>query len=119
MAKVRIDRRALNDPLERAFRQTMFRLGRSFTEVISDPNAFSNFPGQDLVDKGQFRASQRLNFPAPGKALFSWNVDHAIYLLKGWQTRSGTKVEGRNWITEGIKRCNTDATFKEEIRKQL
>lgn len=116
MAKVKTNKSFI-DSTEKAFRQTMFRVGASFTQVISDPNAFSGFPSQDIVDTGRFRASQRLVFPRNGLARFSWNTEYAIYLLRGYQTRSGTRVQGRDWIAEGIKRCPLDETLKEELQK--
>lgn len=118
MAKAKIDQKKIAAPVERAFRQTMFTLGRSFTEVISQPGAFPS-SAEDLVDTGRFRASQRLTFPKPGKARFNWNVEYAIYLLKGWETRSGTKVEGRDWIAEGLKRSRVGEEFKKQVEQEL
>lgn len=118
MAKVTSKPQALRGPLERTFRQTMFKLGATFTQVISEPGAFPS-TAEDLVDKGRFRASQRLTFPKPNKARFSWNTAYSIYLLKGWTTKSGTRVEGRDWISEGLKRCNISETMKQAAQQQF
>lgn len=119
MARVIIDKTKFTQKLEAAFQETCFLLGRSFTQVISDPGAFADFPAQDIVDTGVFRASQRLNFLTPGAARFSWNTEYSIYLLKGWTTRSGSKVEGRDWIAEGLRRSRSQEVFRELVRKQL
>jgi hypothetical protein len=118
MAKAKINQKKLVDPIERGFQQTMFALGRSFTEVISQPGAFPS-SAEDLVDTGRFRASQRLTFPKPGKARFSWNTEYAIYLLKGYTTRSGTKVEGRDWVAEGLQRSRVGEEFKKQVAQEL
>lgn len=97
----------------------MFALGRSFTEVISDPNAFADFSDQDLVDTGRFRASQQLQFPAPGRARFSWNTEYAVYLLRGATRRNGTKLQGRDWIAAGLARSRVDEEFKNAVRREL
>lgn len=119
MNRVKIDKKALNAKMELAFRQTCFALGRQFTLVISDPGAFPEFPGQDIVDLGVFRASQRLDFPRAGVGRFTWNVEYAIYLLKGWETKSGTKVPGRDWIKEGQNRAKTKEVFRKFLEQEL
>lgn len=119
MASVKVNSKKLRRKAEKAFKKTCFRLGRSFTQVISEPGAFPEFPGQDIVDTGRLRASQQLDFLSPGYARFSWNTAYAAFVLRGYQKRNGQRQPGRNWVAEGLRRADIDRVFKEEVSKEF
>jgi hypothetical protein len=48
--------------LEQAFTETAYLLGREFTQAISEPSWQWTDGSRDIVDTGQLRASQQLDF---------------------------------------------------------
>jgi hypothetical protein len=86
-----------------AFKETCLLLGREFTQVISEPGAFEGFAG-DIVDTGQLRGSQLLEFITSSEARFSWNVDYAYILHEGADFRAG-----ESWQVEAHQRRITQA----------
>lgn len=102
-----------------AFQDACFLLGREFTQVISDPNAFDNFPDQDIVDTGLLRSSQRLEFRSPTIASFSWPVEYGSAVRDGYTLRNGTVVEGRDWIGLGLERLDFEATYGKLLSDRL
>lgn len=95
-----------------------FLYGRKCTEVQSEPGAFSS-TAEDMVDTGAFRASQRVERISDTEWQLSWTVDYAIYLWAGWTTRSGTRVEGREWDQEAARRLDVQRTFEMLLRAKL
>lgn len=116
--KVTVNFSKLEKAAVAAYKETVLLMGRKFTEVISDPGAFAGFDG-DMVDTGQFRASQNVNFLKAGDAEFSWNVDYAIYLYMGFTTRSGREVKGRNWVEEAQRRMDFQNTFAMVLKAKM
>jgi hypothetical protein len=102
-----------------AFKETCFLQGSKFTEVISDPNAFADFPAQDIVDTGQLRASQQLDFVGATVAIFSWNVDYAYHVWAGYTLRNGKEQPGRDWIKLGFSKLDFQQTFELLLKSKL
>ncbi len=121
MAKVTIDLGAVNRATESAFKETCFLLGIEFTKAISEPIwQWDNAPSpRDIVDTGQLRASQQVEFVSDSEAQFSWNVEYALYVHEGYQLRNGREVSGRPWTTKGLKRFNPQKVFETLLAAKL
>jgi hypothetical protein len=118
MTKVTINIGKLNQAATEAFKETCFLMGNSFTQVISEPGAFDNFDG-DLVDTGQLRSSQQLEFQGDDQAQFSWNTEYALFVYEGYSLRNGGEQPGRPWTTEGLKRFDAQAVFAKLLAAKL
>lgn len=119
MSQVRLDFAVVEKAAIDAFQESCFLLGRQFTQVISDPNAFPEFPGQDIVDRGELRASQQLRFIKPEVGQFDWSVDYGIHVLTGYTLRNGTTQPGRDWIKLGLEQFDLQATFGKLLGSKL
>ena len=119
MSKIQINLTRTIAAAEDAFKESCFLLGREFTEVISEVGAFPEHPDRDLVDTGRLRASQTLDFPERGKAVFSWNTDYAIYQHSGFTMRNGQQWEGRPWTRLGMERLNFQNTYAKLLESKL
>ena len=84
--------------------------------VISDPSAFLDFPGQDIVDTGRLRASTQFEFESPEIAVFSWSVEYAAYVHEGYVAADGRVVLGRPWTEVAIERLEPEKTFNKLFR---
>lgn len=113
MTLVKLNTTKITKAARSAFREACFLQGRVFTEVISEPGAFSSHPNSDIVDTGALRASQTLTFEDADTARFAWPVEYSLYVQKGYTRSNGTIIEGRDWIAEGQRRFNVaDAVAK-------
>lgn len=119
MTKVSLNFKRVTTAAEQAFKESCFLLGRSFTETISEVGAFPSHPDRDLVDTGQLRASQRVDFPRRGEALFSWSTDYALYQHEGYTLRSGQEWQGRPWTREGLSRFDLQKTYETLLKEKL
>lgn len=119
MTKVHINIAKITAASKEAFRESCFLLSRTFTEVISDPGAFPEHPGRDIVDLGTLRASQNLQFRSNTEAVFSWPVDYAFYQHEGYTLRNGEEWVGRPWTEAGIERLNLQATYDKLLEAKL
>jgi hypothetical protein len=119
MTKVHINITKVVAASKEAFRESCFLLGRSFTEVISDPGAFPEHSGRDIVDTGALRASQNLQFRSDTEAVFSWPVEYAYYQHEGYTLRNGEEWAGRPWTQEGIQRLNLEDTYNKLLEAKL
>lgn len=100
----------LDAAINRAFKQTMFLLGREMTKTITD---------QGLVDTGRFRSSQQLTFNQDGSAMFAWNVDYAIYLYLGHTLPDGTFVPGCPWTIIAMQNFGIAETMTILLQQEL
>jgi hypothetical protein len=119
VAKVNLNIGAIEKAAIEAFKDSCFLLGREFTEIISEPGAFPDFPDSDIVDTGALRASQQLEFVSSTDARFTWSVDYALYVHEGYTLRNGKEQPGRPWGTEGLKRFKVQETFEALLKAKL
>lgn len=118
MTKVTINASKLSRAADEAFRETCFLLGAELTKVISEPGAFDGFPG-DIVDTGQLRASQDLQFVGGSEARFSWSTDYALYVHEGYTLRNGRSQPGRPWTKLANQRLDSQKVFQTLLREKL
>jgi hypothetical protein len=76
---------------------------------------------RDIVDLGNFLRSQRRSFDGRTTITFTWDVPYASLILKGYVTqqrsgggRSGTLVEGRNWIKPALENAPLEQFFAQQ-----
>jgi hypothetical protein len=118
MSRVKLNLGKIDRAVDQAFKDTCLLLGRTFTEVISQPGAFKGFSG-GIVDTGQLRSSQRLEFITDSEAQFSWPTEYALYVHEGYTLRNGSQQPGRPWTTEGLRRFDVDKTFAALLKAGL
>ena len=102
-----------------AFLKTGQELGAKYKETIEDPNAFPEFPGQDIVDTGDLRDSQKMRISNDSQIEFSWDVPYAIYVLNGYTLRNGRTQPGRDWISKSHKSFNFHLSLIKHLGKTL
>lgn len=110
---------AINQASERAFVETAFLLGREFTRVITEPRSWDGFGVRDIVDLGQLRASQQVVFTKPLEAVFSWPIEHAVYVHEGYTLQNGREIEGRPWTQIALQEFDVQGTFEQLYRRNL
>jgi hypothetical protein len=119
---------AIRRPLERALASYADELSQRFRELIESPifawpNVTRRRNGQtvatprDIVDRGDFRDSQRLEFPNPSLARFVWDIHYAIYVYFGWTTVLGTVLPGRDWITPAVQ--DFERAYAEAVKRYV
>jgi hypothetical protein len=79
---------------------------------------------RDIVDSGDFLASQRKEFnQSKSQLVFTWDARsekgfmYAGAILTGYQATSGRNVKGRNWIKAALDVHPLDSFFIAEWRK--
>jgi len=116
--KVQINLKAVERAAEQSFKEACYLLGNEFTRVISEPGAFPGFPG-DIVDSGQMRASQQLDFPDLGEARFTWNTEYSLYVHEGVTLKNGKTISGRPWTKLGLERFNLPDSYAKILEVKL
>lgn len=131
MAIVTTNRSAIEQPLIRGLQDTVRDLGSAYTTAIESPRY--RWPGRTLrksgevagttrniVDEGNFRDSQQVEFINPFLAKFSWGgngVDYAPQIFFGFTTRAGNTYPARNPVEEAHKITDPVALFAENVRR--
>lgn len=110
---------ALTGAALRAFQTSMIELGETFQEVIEDVGAFPDFPTSDIVDTGDLRDSQQIDFPQPGSVAFDWPVDYAAFVHEGYTLQNGNEQAGRPWTSVGLARFNVQRRYAENLNQEL
>jgi hypothetical protein len=106
---VDIDRKAIDQMVERKFLRACVRLGAEFTRQISEPKW--DYPTgespRDIVDTGRLRASQQGRLIGRLEYEFVWPVRYSLFVLVGGTIRvpgGGVRVvPGRDWISAGLE----------------
>jgi len=120
VVKVNLNTKKIERAAIEAFRDAAFLQGRVFTEVISEPGAFDDFPNQDIIDTGDLKRSQRLRFPSDTVATFVWeNLEYPIYVHEGYTRTNGTVVKGRPWTKLGLERFDLQGTIAKLMALKL
>jgi hypothetical protein len=121
-------KQAIQRILERALADYCEELALQFRQLIESPifdwpNTTRRRNGQvvrsprDIVDRGDFRDSQRLEYPNPALARFVWDIRYAIYVFYGWTTVSGTTLPGRDFISPAIE--DFEKAFAEVVKRYV
>jgi hypothetical protein len=116
---ITFDGGAIKGAALRAFQTTMLELGITFQEVIEEVGAFPDFPQSDIVDTGDLRDSQQIEFPQPGSVRFDWPVEYAPYVHEGYTLRNGEQQPGRPWTELGVERFNVRMRYAENLNREL
>ena len=106
----------VTDKAKEAFKELAMLFFAENVQVISDPSAFLNYPGQDIVDTGRLRASTQVDFESPLIAVFSWSVEYAAYIHEGYVRADGQVVPGRPWTEVAIERLKPEEAFNKLFR---
>lgn len=73
----------LNSAIIQSFKDTILLFGRENTKVISTPGLFPEFPNSDIVDTGELRSSQTIEFDSDTEATISWPKAYALAVHEG------------------------------------
>lgn len=73
----------LNSAIIQAFKDTILLFGRENTKVISTPGLFPEFPNSDIVDTGELRSSQTIEFESDTVGVLSWPKAYALPVHEG------------------------------------
>lgn len=106
----------VTDKAKEAFKELTMLFFAENVQVISDPSAFLDYPGQDIVDTGRLRASTQVDFESPLIAVFSWSVEYAAYVHEGYVSANGRVVLGRPWTEVAIERLKPEEAFNKLFR---
>lgn len=117
--KITFNGGAIKGAALRAFQTTMIELGETFQEVIEDVGAFPDFPQSDIVDTGDLRDSQQIEFPQPGSVVFDWPVEYAPYVHEGYTLQNGNEQPGRPWTKVGLARFKLQMRYAENLNQEL
>ncbi len=117
--KITFNGGAIKGAALRAFQTTMLELGETFQEVIEEVGAFPDFPQSDIVDTGDLRDSQQIEFPQPGSVVFDWPVEYAPYVHEGYTLRNGNVQPGRSWTKVGLARFKVQMRYAENLNQEL
>lgn len=114
MTKVVLNIGGVEAAAKAAFRDTCYFVQAEIIKTISDPNAFPDFPGQDIVDEGELRANQQPpEFNSDGtEATFANTAEHAYWVYNGYTKRNGEEQPGRAWIDATLERVDFQGTFE-------
>jgi hypothetical protein len=114
MVKVKIDIGGVESAAIAAFKDACYFAHAEMIKTISDPGAFDDFPGQDIVDTGALRSNQQPpEFSDDGtKGTFRNTVDYAYWVYNGYEKRNGEEQPGRQWMDTTLERINFEQTFE-------
>jgi hypothetical protein len=96
--------------IESSFREVALLYGLECTKVITTPGLFPS-SSEDIVDTGQLRASQLVEFPDALEAELSWNTEYAAAVHEGATYKNGRVLIGRPWASLAASRLDLQATF--------
>lgn len=104
---------------EKAFRDTAMLLGNEFTKAISSsvwpwPNGETP---RDIVDTGQLRRSQRIEWEARLTSFFVWSVEYAAAVHNGAILKSGGQLPARRWTDRAFNQFDVAATYSRLFRR--
>ena len=128
MATVTINRAAIDRVLTNGLQDTVRDLDSAYQTAIESPRYA--WPGitrrqsgetagttRNIVDRGNFRDYQQVQFINPFLAEFSWNTPYAPQIFFGYTTRAGNSFPPRNPVEEAHKVIDPTALFAESVRR--
>jgi hypothetical protein len=106
---------------ELSFKGMVQEFGDANRRAIEDP--IWNWPRgespRDIVDTGDLRDSQKIDFVSDGEAVISWDVDYALKVHEGETTRSGAEFPARRWTQYAQAEYKPFDKFAGKIRRSL
>jgi hypothetical protein len=118
LAKVKINKRKIDNGVQRAFTDAALIVHRNIVMVISEPGAFDGFDG-DIIDTNNLRANQKVPQIRGNTAVFRNTADYAIYVYLGFTYRTGRVQPGRPWMKLGLERSGFDVAFAQLLKAGL
>ncbi len=127
---IKINIAKLDRDINAAFMETAKELNDRFHQSIVDPkwqwsrvtirrNGETVSSPRSIVDEGTLRDSQGFVMISSVVARYDWRAPYVNYVRFGYTTRSGTVVEGRDWIEDGIKSIDLGKIFAARLRSKL
>lgn len=111
---------AINGAVETTFKEMVFLVGLEFTRVITEPRTWQGFEGvRDIVDTGQLRSAQQVVFVSPLEAVYSWPIEHAVYVHEGYTLANGREVKGRPWTEIALQEYDAQREFANRYQFNL
>lgn len=124
MADIEINWRDIDKALEKGFKDSVYAYGAEITKVISRPRFWDGFGDvRDIVDLGQLRASQVIEFNSPLEATISYTAEHADWIHNG-TTRvvfGGriVRVAPRPFLRIAAEEMNLNRVMEKNIKYRL
>jgi len=115
---IKFNKQKIANLVKRAFKETTTQYFEECQRVISDSNAFPEFPNQDIIDTGTLKASGKV-FQSDGKFEAVWTAPYAIYVHEGYTLRNGKQQKGRPWTEKARETINLEQAIGEKLAKIL
>lgn len=119
MTKVQVNINQVVRSAEQSFKETVFRFSNELTRVITEPRSWEGWDLRDIVDTGQLRSSQRVDFQSSTQAEISWNTEYAVYVHEGYTLRNGVTKQGRPWTKAAQSEFDIQQDFNDRLSKKL
>jgi hypothetical protein len=117
-ALIKFNQKKLMSMVKKVFKETTQEYFEECQKVIEDPNAFPQFPNQDIVDTGALKNSGKL-VTKSGKYTAEWKVPYAVYVHEGYTLRNGREQSPRPWTELAKKRMDFDKVLGDKLAKVL
>jgi hypothetical protein len=120
----------LDGAIAKAFEETVEAYGDECKKAIESPiwewdgithrrnGSIASSP-RDIVDLGDLRDSQAVDFSDPNIATVTYNVDHAAAVHDGHVTSNGSIVSGRPWTEEAARNTDFEGIMGEALKRGL
>jgi hypothetical protein len=120
----------LNGAIDKAFKETVEVYGDECKAAIESPtwewdgithrrNGEIASSPRDILDLGNLRDSQAVEFTDPSTATVTYDVDYAAAVHDGHITSNGSIVTGRPWTEEAARNTDFEGIMAAELRKQI
>lgn len=103
---------------QKAVQATAEAIYRRADEIIATPGYFDSTP-RDIIDQGKLRKGQRLIKINANQYAIKNGVEHATYVANGYSTRSGRRIEGRDWNKAAADEVLRAGVFANEVRSRI
>jgi aspartate/tyrosine/aromatic aminotransferase len=111
---VKFNKQKVVNMVKKAFKETTQQYFEECQKVIKDPNAFTQFPNQDIVDTGALRDSGKI-IAKQGNYKAIWTMDYAVYVHEGYTKRNGGIQPARPWTELARDRMNFDEVLGSKL----
>lgn len=114
--RTQVNTQQIEQAIIEAFRANVFGLSRQFSIEISR-NQWAWIDGElrDIIDTGQLRASQQVEFSSDTSARFSWNREYAAAAHNGAVYRNGRTLPGRPWTRPALRNYDLEQNMREDL----
>lgn len=119
-----INWQAIDKAIDDGFRQTVYQYAAEVTKVISQPRFWAGFgDARDIVDVGQLRASQVIEFQSPTEATVSYTADYALIVHNGATRVTSTgkivRTAPRPFLRIAADELNMERTLAKNIKYRI